>query len=183
VNASARFVVVSGPPGSGKTTLATALSAELELPLISKDAIKEALLKVLTVSDSAASQELGRASMAVVYQLAKNSIAGAVLEANFRRSRSVAELQGLQGSVIEIHCRCSRAVALHRYRARQESRHPGHFDALRSEVELWDPDMVGPLAGGWPVLEVETDHRVDVPATVSAINDLIAAPRTHPVPR
>jgi Ni2+-binding GTPase involved in maturation of urease and hydrogenase len=35
--------VVSGPAGSGKTTLADPLAAELQLPLISKDSIKEAL--------------------------------------------------------------------------------------------------------------------------------------------
>jgi predicted kinase len=166
------FVVVSGPPGSGKTTLATALAAGLGLPLISKDAIKEALLSVLTVSDSEASQELGRASMAVLYGLAKDSGTGAVLEANFRRSKSVGELRKLRGSVVEVHCQCTRTVALERYRSRQESRHPGHFDAHRTEAELWDGDMVGPLAGGWPVLEVDTNARVDIPAVLGAIRDL-----------
>lgn len=169
------FVVVSGPPGSGKSTLAAALAAELGLPLISKDLIKEALLSVLTVSDAEASQELGRASMAVLFRLAKGSGSGAILEANFRRSRSLHELQQLNGIVVEVHCRCSRAVALHRYRSRQGSRHPGHFDAFRSDAELWDPDMVGPLGGGWPVLVVDTEGQLDLPATISAINDLISA--------
>jgi predicted kinase len=37
------FVVVSGPPASGKSSLAPALAAELDLPLLAKDVIKDAL--------------------------------------------------------------------------------------------------------------------------------------------
>ena len=40
------FVLVAGPPGSGKTTLANPLSEHLRLPLIAKDPIKEALMDV-----------------------------------------------------------------------------------------------------------------------------------------
>ena len=170
------FVVISGPPGSGKSTLATALSVELELPLISKDKIKEALLTVLSVADSASSQELGRASMAVLFQLARDSAVGAVLEANFRRSKSIEQLQALNGRVVEIHCRCDRSVALDRYRSRQETRHSGHFDALRSEAELWDIDMVGPLAGDWAVVEVDTNIQVDASATARAVRELLSVP-------
>ena len=36
------FVVVSGPPASGKTTLARAIAPALGLPLVAKDTIKEA---------------------------------------------------------------------------------------------------------------------------------------------
>lgn len=35
------FVLVAGRPGSGKSTLAAALAAELGLPLLAKDEIKE----------------------------------------------------------------------------------------------------------------------------------------------
>ena len=38
------FVVVSGPPGSGKSAVAEPLARELGLPLIAKDTIKEALM-------------------------------------------------------------------------------------------------------------------------------------------
>jgi hypothetical protein len=41
------FVVVSGPPASGKTTLSRAIAPVLGLPLIAKDTIKQALMTVL----------------------------------------------------------------------------------------------------------------------------------------
>ena len=57
------FVLVGGWPGSGKSTLAAALAGELDLPLLAKDEIKEALMDGLgrprTVAES---QRLGRAA-------------------------------------------------------------------------------------------------------------------------
>ena len=59
------FLLVGGWPGSGKSTLALALAAELDLPLLAKDEIKEALADGLgPPADVAASQRLGRAAAA-----------------------------------------------------------------------------------------------------------------------
>jgi predicted kinase len=52
------FIVVSGPPASGKSTLAPAVAAEFELPLVAKDIIKDALMSVLPVGDVEASRQL-----------------------------------------------------------------------------------------------------------------------------
>ena len=41
------FVLVAGPPGSGKSSLAGPLARELGLPLLAKDEIKEALMGAL----------------------------------------------------------------------------------------------------------------------------------------
>jgi hypothetical protein len=54
------FVVVSGLPASGKSTLAPVLACEQALPLIVKDAVKDVLMSVLPVPDVDASRNRGR---------------------------------------------------------------------------------------------------------------------------
>jgi AAA domain-containing protein len=159
-------VVVSGPPGSGKTSLATALAQEMGLPLLAKDQIKETLMSVLVVPDVDASKLIGLAAIEVMYAVAGASSIGAILEANFHRSASVAGLQGLPGSVVEVFCRCDREIALARYRERSEHRHPGHFDLQRTDDELWNDEVTAPVAGGWAVLETDTTRPVSISAVV-----------------
>ena len=158
----ALFVVVSGPPASGKSTLAPVLARDLGLPLIAKDTIKDALMWTLPVPDVESSRQLGRAAVAAMLAVAAQSAIGAVLESNFHRSVAVDDLERLPGRVIEVFCRCDQAVAQHRYASRAGSRHAGHFDGVRTTEELWNDDVAQPVAGGWPVLEVDTNQRVDV---------------------
>lgn len=155
------FVVVSGPPASGKSTLAPALASGLGLPLLAKDTIKEALLSVLPAVDVEASRRLGRGAVAAMLALAAESPVGAVLESNFYRSVAGPELHRLNGTVLEVFCRCERSVAGERYRARAASRQAGHFDGFRTDEELWNDEIAEPLAAGWPVIEVDTNQPVD----------------------
>jgi 2-phosphoglycerate kinase len=41
------LILVSGAPGTGKTTVANALATRLQIPTVSKDAIKESLFESL----------------------------------------------------------------------------------------------------------------------------------------
>jgi predicted kinase len=162
------FVVVSGPPASGKSTLAPPLAAELRLPLVAKDTIKDALMTVLPVPDVAASRVLGRASVVAMLAVAAASPVGAVIESNLHRSRAVAEVAALPGRVVEVFCACDPEVGAARYRARAGSRHAGHFDQERDPAELWNDEVARPVDGGWPVLRVDTNGRFD-PASVSGL--------------
>lgn len=164
-----RFVVVSGPPASGKSSIAPAIAAELAVPLVAKDTIKHALMSVLPVPDVAASQLLGRAAVTAMLAVAADSPVGAVIESNLHRSLAVAELRRLPGGIVEVFCRCDPDVAAERYRNRAGTRHPGHFDVERAATATWPPETCQPVAGGWPVLEVATDRPVDLGALVARI--------------
>ena len=155
------FVVVSGPPASGKTTLALAIAPVLGLPLIAKDTIKQALMTVLPVPDVAASRVVGRASVAALLAVAAES-GGAVLESVWHRSYALDDLRSLPGPVVEVFCRCDPVLAASRYASRAASRDAGHFDAERVTAELWNDEVARPVAGGWPVIEVDTAIPVDV---------------------
>ena len=53
------LVVVAGPPGTGKTTLAAKIAEDFRLPLITKDGIKESLFDSLGTGDREWSRKLG----------------------------------------------------------------------------------------------------------------------------
>jgi hypothetical protein len=156
------FVVGSGPPASCGASVDFPLAAELHLPLIAKDAIKDVLMSNLAVPDVEASRQIGRAAVKVMLAVAAMSPSGAVIESNFHRSVAREDLRRLPGTVVEVFCRCDASVAAARYRARAGTRHAGHFDAMRTADELWNDEVSEPVAGGWPLVEVDTNAVVDV---------------------
>jgi adenylylsulfate kinase-like enzyme len=85
VKKSRRLVNFSGAPGSGKTSLAVPLAAELGWALLTKDRIKETLHDTLGApeADLAWSRRLGAAAMELLWVLAADAPA-VVIEANFR---------------------------------------------------------------------------------------------------
>jgi hypothetical protein len=78
-------------------------------------------------------------------------------------------LRRLPGEVVEVFCRCDPVVAAERYALRAGSRGAGHFDASRATGELWNDEVARPVAGRWPVIEVDTTGPVDVGPLAAAI--------------
>lgn len=169
------YVVVDGPPASGKSTLAPPLAHELGLPLVAKDTIKDALTTVFDVPDVAASRQIGRAAVVAMLAVATDSPVGAVIESNFFRTLAIDELRSLPGTVVEVFCRCERAISIERYRERAGSRADGHFDVERTDDAIWNAEVGAPVAGGWPVIEVDTSAPVDVAGVVAAIRAAVSA--------
>jgi adenylylsulfate kinase-like enzyme len=64
------LIVVSGAPGTGKSTIAAALGAALRFPVLSLDPVKEALADVLGLGGEDWSNQVGDAAAEVVFRLA-----------------------------------------------------------------------------------------------------------------
>ena len=173
---SCTFVVVSGPPASGKTTLARTIAPALDLPLIAKDTIKQALMTVLPVPDIGASRLVGAASVAALLAVAADT-RGALLESVWHRSRALDDLRRLPGHVVEVFCRCDPWIAAQRYALRAGTRDAGHFDAERTTGELWNDEVARPVAGDWPVIEISTNSPVDVNPLIARIRAAATASR------
>jgi predicted kinase len=173
------LVLVTGPPASGKTTLAQPLARHLGLPLLGKDTIKEALFDSLGTGDRAWSRRLGAASYAVLLTLARE-LPAAVLDANFYPDHGPGLLQACQRP-IEVFCRCPAAEVERRFTQRAPARHPGHVDhILDARLKATLDGGVDPLGLGGPVLEVDTSSPVDVAAVARWV---IQQPEWHlPMP-
>jgi predicted kinase len=174
IPAQRRLVLVSGPPASGKTTIAGPLAAELGFSLLAKDRIKETLHDWLAQGepDLAWSRRLGAASMEVLWALAADAPA-VVLEANFWPDdpRVRERLAALAARPVEVFCKCPAQEYRRRYAQRATSRHVVHVDSHRMQL----PDEAftrsdRPLGVG-VVLTVDTTVPVDIPALAREVRE------------
>ena len=114
---SRRFVVLSGLPCSGKSTLARRLAPALQLPVIDKDCILEELYESRGVGDALWRRRLSRESD-VLFQAEAQTSAGAILVSFWHvpgmspdSGTPTGWLAALSSRVVEVHCACAPEIA------------------------------------------------------------------------
>ena len=169
--ATMSLIIVNGLPGSGKTTLATQLAAELSLPLYRRDAIKETLADALTAfhpreeTSMAWSHQLGLAAAACLWRLLSDSGGNAIIESNWlAHLRPIVARELDQLGILthdEIWCDIPLALARERFEGRALERHWIHSESSGSTDADWE--MWGRMA---EPLWLGTVHRVDTTKSV-----------------
>ncbi|MFD1933122.1 MULTISPECIES: AAA family ATPase [Nonomuraea] len=172
-------VLVNGLPGAGKTTLAKPLADELDLPLLSKDRIKETLADTLGVTPPAGltarawSQKLGVAAGETLWALLCDAGQGAVLESFWLRNLRPVVTAGLHragaGTAHEVRCVLPLRVARQRYEEREARRHAIHLGAIVGDLQWKELErQAQPLDLGH-TYDVDTTRPVDIPRLAKQI--------------
>jgi predicted kinase len=166
------LIVVTGPPGSGKTTIAAELKARLGLPLIAKDTIKETLGDALEFNgDRHESKRLGVATFhvqrAVVHELLAAGVS-LIAEGNFF-AQWFETLPPAR--ITQIHVSAAPETLRERLLDRDTHRHPVHYDreaadeiAQRAAGGAW---AALPLGGR--LIEIDTTTWPDLDEVLATI--------------
>jgi predicted kinase len=176
------LIIISGLPGTGKSTLGRRLADETGLPLIYRDGLKETLFDSLGWQDREWSKKLGAASYALLYHVLEALLRAGrslIVESNFNSAFDTPKLHDLtqryRFTPFQIQCVTEGSVLLQRFRQRSTSseRHPGHVDYLN--VKEFKPGLAQGrldfLDLGGTIMEIDTTNfdTVDYAAIVAAV--------------
>jgi glucokinase len=167
-----RAVLVNGIPASGKSTVARAVSAAKNWPLLSLDTVKEAFFAHLGTGDRDYNRLLGKASYQAIFALISGFPDGttSVIDAWFGfQPHSVLQSHianaGI-GQAAEVWCHAPGPILGERYRSRLATRHAGHLGAsyISELVEL--ADKAQPL-GSYPLFDIDTTRPLESAALLN----------------
>jgi predicted kinase len=167
------LLLVTGPPAAGKTTIAAALAERLDLPLLAKDTLKEALAGPLGVIEQAGSRRLGAAVFELLAALTRELLVHGVslaVEGNFDRASPL--FHDLPPAcIVQVYVSASPEVLHGRLLTRDANRHPVHYDREAAD-EIVASVLAGrfaPLPLDGALVQVETTEWPEIASIIAKV--------------
>ncbi len=136
-----KIVIITGHPGTGKTHFLSELRKHIQLPVISKDEIKEKIGDGLTSITLDLSQELGKSAFLLVQhfltqllQVDANFIVEGPLKSSFESSPMKELYKKYKPDIIQILTKSSAETIKNRFEHRKSTRHKVHMDNAREPM-------------------------------------------------
>lgn len=142
------LIIISGLPGTGKTTLSKKIADKLNIPLVGVDAIKEVTWDTMGHEfDFEFSDKLGKTAFELLFYFIEANLSkgvSLVAEAHFNPERNNERLNKLKQkynvNILQIHCDCEIEALRKRFKERMEKEtyHKGH----RHTISLYGEDRI-----------------------------------------
>ncbi|MFE7125322.1 AAA family ATPase [Streptomyces sp. NPDC057617] len=166
--ASPTLITVSGPPGTGKTTLAHGIARSLGCPAVCRDEIKEGMAHSTPGFEAATDDPLSWRTLTVFFDVLRTLLGAGVTvvaEAAFQDRLWRPNLEPLAGiaDIRVIRCTVDSAVAHHRIARRADG------NALRAAHA--DRELLKAIADGGRPLESWVPISLNVPTLVVDTSD------------
>jgi glucokinase len=176
------FIVVSGLPGCGKSTVGRQVATRLGLPFIDKDDLLEELFEAKGSGDAAHRRLLSRQADVILQHRAAAATSGAVLVSFWHLPAMPLDsgsptdwIAPLSKRLAHLRCLCPPALAAHRFLERR--RHPGHLDAHRTFFEVLASIETQASFGSLtlqPIVDVDTSRDVDFDSILTNVKLVLA---------
>ena len=160
------LIVITGHPGSGKTTLAKTLAGKYNIVFISKDALKERIFDGLGSRDKEWSLKVSGVAHRIMDDMIRQELAAGhsvVVESNFKPAldgeRFSIITQEFGAACVQILCRANGDVLFDRWNKRIAvgERHEGHVEAISLEEIRRDLSLpYEPLQLPGKLVEIDT---------------------------